>query len=394
MNAKRSKIYIALLLAFALIIPFGSSVLADWGVQPELLGDADLNGSVEAADAAFVLRHVVRLNYVTDNYQLAHMDTDEDGVITAADASHILQYIVKLNVLPYDPNYIPYRPTTAPTPTLSTSPRVTATPTPTPTPTPVPTPTPYLYTSNGLVLHASDPYFAKILNFYNGVYNSTAYTYTSGGRQVEIKSNSANCKNIIGWIEMSFTGRRNNRDGTTNGAITTVKIDYPIMYAPDHYYGTRNEAGTSIESGAIYSQYNVLQKNNVISGHNSRPNAWRFHDLHTLQNKIIDESSGGVAGADYIFDISLFGYYKWQVWAMYETTTSEPESTQIYNLDNDCGNNVPEWILTQLLRSEVNFQVDVSSADTFLTLETCGDKYASASDAQSRLYIFLVLIDD
>lgn len=363
------------------ILPFGAVCASDyWGYQPELLGDSDLDGFVTAADASFILRYLVRLTKVSSNYQLAHMDTDENGEITAADASNILRYIVKLGKLPFDPNSTVTMPPRTATPIPSTSPRITPTPTPNIV-TPSPTPTPFLDTEAGLILHADDPYFNRIYGFYSGINHS----FTSAGTTYTLETNSTNSKDVIGWIYMQFYGKR--IDGTNK----TVTLDYPIMYRPELYYATHNEKGEYIVSGSICSLTNSLQVNNVIFGHNSRPNKWRFYDLHVLQNKINAETVNGKAPNTYDFVISLYGYYNWRVWAMYETPTNEPESTQIKNTSYNCENNITSWINYQLSRSEVDFQVPVDNTDKFITLETCADVHYT--NVESRLYIFLVRMD-
>ena len=69
--------------------------------QPQLLrvnlvrGDANMDGRMTAADAAFVLKSVISLAYL--NAPMRHAaDMDGDGVITAQDAVRILRTIVKL----------------------------------------------------------------------------------------------------------------------------------------------------------------------------------------------------------------------------------------------------------------------------------------------------------
>jgi len=55
------------------------------------LGDADGNGTVQAADAAIVLQYVAGLTTVTDPAALWAMDASKNGTISAYDASLILQ---------------------------------------------------------------------------------------------------------------------------------------------------------------------------------------------------------------------------------------------------------------------------------------------------------------
>lgn len=64
--------------------------------KPEyILGDANMDGEVDASDAAHVLRYVVHL-IEADQIDLRAADVDLDGQVTAADASLILRYVVKL----------------------------------------------------------------------------------------------------------------------------------------------------------------------------------------------------------------------------------------------------------------------------------------------------------
>ena len=60
-----------------------------------LLGDANCDGVVTAADAATILRSLVGLVELTPQGMI-NADVDGDGEVTAADASAILRYIVKL----------------------------------------------------------------------------------------------------------------------------------------------------------------------------------------------------------------------------------------------------------------------------------------------------------
>ena len=67
-----------------------------------LLGDTNLNGSLEAADASLVLRHIVKLTNLNIEFgPQALINADVDGAegMSAADASCILRKIVKLITL-------------------------------------------------------------------------------------------------------------------------------------------------------------------------------------------------------------------------------------------------------------------------------------------------------
>lgn len=60
-----------------------------------MYGDANNDGSVTSADAALILRYVVRLD-VLDSIGMANAEVDGDGTVTSADAAKILRWIVKI----------------------------------------------------------------------------------------------------------------------------------------------------------------------------------------------------------------------------------------------------------------------------------------------------------
>ena len=70
-------------------------------IVPEMPGDVDGNGRVTAADAASILRSIVKLDALNEKQILA-ADVDGDGRVTAADAARVLRYIVKLETVLLD----------------------------------------------------------------------------------------------------------------------------------------------------------------------------------------------------------------------------------------------------------------------------------------------------
>ena len=151
-----------------------------------------------------------------------------------------------------------------------------------------------------------------------------------------------------------------------------------------------------------------MVRNNTITGHNMRQSGTMFHQLHYLQEKTLGYTvhqttdagakKGSLASipsltvaANRLWNISLFGYNQWQVWAMYETPATEPTSTLNYNtnpLSSSSPSQVQAWVQYQKNRSEYNFNTAVSTDDIFLTVYTCGNNYDYAT-AQSRIYFFL-----
>ena len=174
--------------------------------------------------------------------------------------------------------------------------------------------------------------------------------------------------------------------------VPNTNIDYPILYGEDYFYHYHDENGNESDSGSIYAYYNALCRNNVVAGHNARTSKTRFHELHKLQDRILEEAVEGKATAEYEIYCSLFGLETWRIFAMYETPSDEPTKTLFYNIDYNCNNAVTDWITTQIERSEVDFGHVPNKQNRFLTLETCGDAY-DAYDAQSRLYFFLYCVD-
>ena len=97
---------LSLLLGLLLVFSMAIVALAEGFAS----GDVNRDGSINAGDAALILRSIVKLNRL-DAEQTTLADTNEDGTITAADAAAILRYIVKLDTLP------PGRGTVTPAPT-------------------------------------------------------------------------------------------------------------------------------------------------------------------------------------------------------------------------------------------------------------------------------------
>lgn len=175
---------------------------------------------------------------------------------------------------------------------------------------------------------------------------------------------------VMGWIK-----------------VPNTNIDYPILYSKDFYYNTHDIFKKKSNNGCIYAYYNMLTKNNTITGHNMRKAGLMLNGLHKLQDKKEDLKTQ----KNRTFSIDWFTLTSWEVFALYETQDNEPKSTLEYNthhLANKSAAEVQQWIDTQKGRSEIDLGVNVSPDDYFITLVTCGDNY-DYDTAQSRLYFFL-----
>lgn len=125
---RAGKAVLASVLSLAMAIPSVPSLAVNAVADEKLYyGDVDKNGAVEAADALAVLKHVVKLQLITDETSVELADMDANDEITASDALEILKTVVGL---------VPLREYEEATPT----PEVTPTPKPTRPPTPEPTP--------------------------------------------------------------------------------------------------------------------------------------------------------------------------------------------------------------------------------------------------------------
>lgn len=218
---------------------------------------------------------------------------------------------------------------------------------------------------------------------------SSGSSYTPSAKDPNAsKIASAKKKNsdVIGWIE-----------------VPNTNIDDPILYAPNFYYGS-HDINKKKSNDGVYPYYNRLTKNIALFGHNLRGSGTGFHALHHMQeaaagySRCQSSSCGKSLGSTHknwvkdnrVWNISIFGKTKWEVFSMYEVTHSEPISTLRNNwsaLSGKSQSSVQKWIDNQLERSEFDFGVSVSPSDTFLTIITCATNYRSNTNA--RLFVVM-----
>lgn len=99
------KIRVCLLLAL-LILSVALTPVGSMAENDRKLGDVDNNGNINAADAATILRYVIRLD-VLDEVSLQYADVDLNDNVTAADAAAILRFVVHLDTLPPQGGFVP-----------------------------------------------------------------------------------------------------------------------------------------------------------------------------------------------------------------------------------------------------------------------------------------------
>ncbi|MCL2695055.1 MAG: dockerin type I domain-containing protein [Clostridiales bacterium] len=396
-----------ILLLVALLLILGGAMLSS-ALVVTVLGDANCDGKVSAQDASAILRHLTQLQFLTPQ-GLVNADANEDGKVTAADAAAILRYLVQLDELPPRPvTATPYRP-----------------PTPPPTATPVPTNKhgdPIIGDKNTwpnapqrntkLAVNPSDPNFDKI---YNLLLKRELWKGVPAKLSEKLRANNQASQYVIGWCYMSFMGARNGDKPNYTpsiGSKTRFTIDEPILYRIGSHYlnvdikDVVSKDGTASTLVAVMSG---LSQNIVITGHNSRISGAHFHHLHSMQNGAQDFLNKGTLKSkanDYIFNISIFGMHKWQVWAIVETPheANKTEAAILGDLFNmvthpHCGTGATQDWINYILYDipkiniknikTIDFGVPPTPDDQFMTLYTCGDKYISAPSSEAHLYVFL-----
>ena len=150
--------------------------------------------------------------------------------------------------------------------------------------------------------------------------------------------------------------------------VKGTDIEYSVVQANDNnYYLKRNLNKEYNVAGWIFMDYkNKLDgtdKNIIIYGHNMRNNSM----FGTLTNVLKEEWYNNEE--NYIIDfITEKRQEKYRVFSVYQTENED------YYIDTEFKNNeFEEFITTLKNRSIKDFNVDVSTEDTILTLSTCAN---------------------
>lgn len=212
-------------------------------------------------------------------------------------------------------------------------------------------------------------------------------------------------KDTVGWI-----------------TIARTNIDYPVMFdaSGEWYYNTHTPEKAKADSGSIYSYYFYSDdlKNMVVTGHNSRPSGSMFHQLHHIQEFNLGNSNCAqtkycgveLTGlpdlkiySNRVWTISIFGREsQWEMFSMYETKAGCNIVDTLYdNVWWRWGDNarlkttddeIKTWIDKQISLTEIPFDTTVTVDDDFMTVFTCGNEHADATDG-ARLYFFFKKVD-
>lgn len=179
--------------------------------------------------------------------------------------------------------------------------------------------------------------------------------------------------------------------------VDKTNIEGPLMYGDNFFYHTHNYAKTPTSRGSLYLYYERPVQNIVITGHNLRVAGIMLNQLHLIQDKYAKEYD---KFENRVWYINLFGEtHLWEVFSMYEEKPSSPQqSSQYYNcnypntMDMMNESEIEEWIEYQQVRSELNYQLNVTHNDRFITILTCADQHWESNQG-GRIYFFLRRVD-
>lgn len=230
----------------------------------------------------------------------------------------------------------------------------------------------------------------------------TGYVFPYADKMLEARGQNGD---VVGWINIPGTN-----------------IDYPIMFAEKWFYASHDENMQESSIGSVYSHFNMasyeyygVAQNLAVAAANARVSQTLFHALHHIQEVNTGETTCAYrkCGAELdpavlpelttaegrTWDISVCGIdARWEVWSMYEGGANIREELEYYNtwypLDQkyvpQSEGDIQSWIDDQLQRSQIDFGVEVSTSDQFLTLYTSGDNKESD---ETHLFFFLKQVE-
>ena len=155
---------------------------------------------------------------------------------------------------------------------------------------------------------------------------------------------------IVGWINVPGTN-----------------IDYPFVQTKDYkFYLTHSFDKKYNDAGLIFLDYrndiNNLSKNNIIYGH-ARIDKTMFGSLrNTLKKEWFNNINNRIVKISTPKQNTL-----WQVFSIYHIKTEPYYIAVNFNNEND----FQKYIDKSLKRSVYNFNVNINTSDTILTLSTC-----------------------
>lgn len=175
-----------------------------------------------------------------------------------------------------------------------------------------------------------------------------------------------------------------NKDTVGWLIVPGTKIDYPIVKGTDNSnYLENNFYNEPDFNGWLFMDYRnnskELDDNTIIFGHNRFSSGVMFGTLQKLRKKSFFEKEEN----NYITFNTMEHGYKWRVFSVYSINVT---SDYLYN--SFLEDNERQKFFDKLKkRSQIKFDVDVTSKDKILTLSTC-------LSTNNRLVVHAVLVEE
>jgi len=166
--------------------------------------------------------------------------------------------------------------------------------------------------------------------------------------------------------------------------VNGTNIDYPLVQTTDNaYYLNNNYYKEADFNGWVFMDYrnNIkeLDKNTIIYGHNRYDSGVMFGTLQNVRKASWRENTDNL----YITFNTLYGDFKWKVFAYYEINVTNDYLQMSFDDDEE----FMEFVNMLKNRSYATLNTEVRPEDKILTLSTCLDN-------NKRLVVHAVLIKD
>lgn len=228
---------------------------------------------------------------------------------------------------------------------------------------------------------------------------------------------------VFPYADKMNEARRQNSDVVGWINIPGTNINYPILYGWEDWFYADHDINMEENSiGSVYSHFNMASYENfgtsqnlAVAAANARVSQTLFHELHHIQEVNLGNTHCAYRKCNAeldptvlpdltttegrTWDISICGIdARWEVWSMYEGGDNIKEELVYYNTwfakyERHVPKNeqdIQDWINDQLERSQIDFGVEVSTSDQFLTLYTSGDNKDSDD---THLFFFLKQVE-
>ncbi len=174
-------------------------------------------------------------------------------------------------------------------------------------------------------------------------------------------------KNMVGWL-----------------MIPGTKVDYPVVQSEDNaYYLDHNFYNETDFNGWLFMDYRNnpkdLEDNTIIFGHNRFSSGVMFGTLQKLRKKSFFEKEEN----NYITYNTMEHGYKWRIFSVYGIHVTNDYLYTSFLKDNDR----LKFYNKLQKRSQIKFDVELTSNDKIVTLSTCLDN-------NNRLVVHAVLVEE